>query len=218
LTSLHLRAASWRRIIRRAEQVFAQNDEDAFVFISPLTQPANLGRVLRREGYRLYDRMQIRIAARLPHGAAPNIAIERVNQRHLPAWIAVFAAAFTLPPTWMPEVRKRLATLCRDRSTVLYLARKHGSAAGVIAVHRTAKVAGIYCLGTATQFRRQGVARALLARAAPDARRAGAEQVCLQHLLGDQVDAFYERMGFAPLFAREVYVRRLTGRRTPRPE
>jgi ribosomal protein S18 acetylase RimI-like enzyme len=68
-------------------------------------------------------------------------------------------------------------------------------------------VAGIYNVGTVRHARRQGLARAMLARALEDAR--GAEVVTLQVAPEGFVEGFYLDLGFAPRYSWRFY--------TPRP-
>lgn len=206
LTGIHAQPSSWRALLRRAEQSFG-GAEPVFIFVSPLTRPTRLATPLRDEGYTLHDRTVIRTAARPLARPASGITVERVRDGTRPIWTRIFAAAFELPSSWMPEVDLRMRKLWRDPATALYLARLDGTPAGGLALHYTAEVGGIYCLGTLREFRRRGVARALLARAAGDAIAQGAHYVCLQHLSSDRVGSFYHRLGFRRAFVRDIFVR-----------
>ena len=103
----------------------------------------------------------------------------------------------------MTGVARRLV---RNRSATLLEARLDGTVAGVLAVFRTRRLAGIYCVGTVPKFRRRGVAGALLDRAAEIAASEG-RRLILQTLKSDGVEDFYSKRGFVDLY-RKTFLRR----------
>ena len=83
-----------------------------------------------------------------------------------------------------------------------------GHTAGVLAVFRTPGVAGVYCVGTAPEFRNRGVASSLIATARKVADGEG-RALILQTLTSDGALPFYLKRGFVEMHSKSVLVRKL---------
>ena len=77
-----------------------------------------------------------------------------------------------------------------------------------MAMFRTRGIAGAYCVGTVPEFRKKGVATALLARARQIATEEG-RSLILQTLNSDGVLQFYLRRGFEVIYSKKVLTRKL---------
>ena len=77
-----------------------------------------------------------------------------------------------------------------------------------MAMFRTRGIVGAYCVGTVPEFRKKGVATALLARARQIATEEG-RSLILQTLNSDGVLQFYLRRGFEVIYSKKVLTRKL---------
>lgn len=115
-------------------------------------------------------------------------------------WAAAYLMAFYGDLEFMPAVSRAVGHLRKGKSTLLEAAVS-GEVAGVLAMHRTPGLAGVYCVGTVPEFRNRGIAAALLARAGRIASAEG-RTLFLQTLETDGTDGFYVRQGFTPLYRK----------------
>jgi len=86
-----------------------------------------------------------------------------------------------------------------------YLAYLNGEAAGAATAHTEGSVAGIYGVATLPDFRRRGVASAIVAHIAQLAWEKGCDTVFLSSEPDGEAARMYERMGFAPAFTVRNY-------------
>jgi ribosomal protein S18 acetylase RimI-like enzyme len=90
----------------------------------------------------------------------------------------------------------------------LFLARVAGVPAAVALGVHTGGVYGVYAVATLPEFRRRGLATALLERARADAVARGADRLALQVAEGSAAERLYRRLGFTLAFRTPGYTRR----------
>ncbi|HEY3686144.1 MAG TPA: GNAT family N-acetyltransferase [Streptosporangiaceae bacterium] len=90
----------------------------------------------------------------------------------------------------------------------LFLARVAGVPAAVALGVHTGGVYGVYAVATLPEFRRRGLATALLERARADAVARGADRLALQVAEGSAAERLYRGLGFTPAFRTPGYTRR----------
>lgn len=206
LTRIRTTEADSPKLIERALERFAGHRVQPYFYVSPLTEPPGFSTHLMRRGLRKHDDMKVMVfhkATRPVHREPAKI--QGVDEAALDAWVGVFAEAFDLSGSWMPEARRRVAQVLADRHTILYLAQVGAEPAGTLALHSKEGVGGIYCIGTRPRFRGTGVASQLLAQAAQDSREQGNDVLCLQHFVRDRVESFYVKNSFETVFTRAVF-------------
>ncbi|MDG7033625.1 MAG: GNAT family N-acetyltransferase [Nitrososphaerota archaeon] len=101
-----------------------------------------------------------------------------------------------------------VASLSQSRAVTLLESRADDEVTGVLAIFRTKGIAGVYCVGTTPEHRREGVATSLLSKAKEIADSEGRALV-LQTLKSDGVLNFYLDRGFEPLYTKAVLEKRL---------
>ena len=156
---------------------------------------------LVRSGYRTSETMTVMVSARRLEPAEGGARIKRVSSESAKEWSRAYLLSFYGDETPMPAVTEVVGRLVRNRAATLLEAELDGSVAGVLAVFRTRRVAGVYCVGTVPKFRRQGVAGALMARAGEIASSEG-RRLILQTLKSDGAEAFYSKRGFVPAYQK----------------
>lgn len=88
-----------------------------------------------------------------------------------------------------------------------YLARCDGVPAAVTLCVHTPGLCGVYAVATRPEFRRRGLATALLEGVRRDAAGRGTGQLTLQVAAGSAAERLYRRLGFTPAFDSPCYAR-----------
>ena len=123
-------------------------------------------------------------------------------------WTSAYLRSFYGGEGLTDVVTPIVASLSQSRAVTLLESRADGEVAGVLAIFRTREIAGVYCVGTTPEHRRQGVATSLLAKAKEIADSEG-RAIVLQTLKSDGVLKFYLDRGFEPLYTKAVLEKRL---------
>ena len=158
-------------------------------------------RSLQRRGYQRIDTMTVLAAiehSELRGGSEVEVAEARSHEGWSRAYLLAFYGGLGL----LPAVERAVSRIRKAESTLLE-ARLGGEVAGVLALHRTSRLVGAYCVGTVPRLRRRGVAGALLARAreiASSERRT----LILQSLGSDGNGGFYLRRGFVAFYSKAL--------------
>lgn len=142
-------------------------------------------------------------------GPVPDVAIREAREDELPAFTELLIDVFRMPRRFYPALLDMTGSW-RDHGAKLYFGLdQDGAPASTTLLSFTDGVAGIYNVGTLRHARRQGHARALMARALHDAR--DADVVTLQVAPEGFVQQFYLDIGFAPVYHWTFYSPRMRG-------
>ncbi len=118
-------------------------------------------------------------------------------------WTAAYLRSFYGSEELVGVVTPIVASLMKAGTVTLLEARVRGDTAGVLAVSRSARTSGVYCVGTVPEYRNQGVATGLLAKAWEIATAEGRSLV-LQTLVSEGALRFYLRRGFEVMYSKHV--------------
>lgn len=163
-------------------------------------------RSLERLGYQRSETMTVMIArTRFRQSDSGEAEVRQTTARTVEEWSRAYLLSFYGETTLMPNVTNVVRGLMRKGSATLLEGTLGGVVAGVLAIYRTPHLAGVYCVGTVPEFRRRGVAGALLRRAAEIAASEGRRMI-LQTLKSDGAEAFYSKRGFVALY-KKVFMR-----------
>lgn len=160
---------------------------------------------LVRSGYRAFETMTVMVSTGRHEPTDVEAKIRRVSSDRVSEWSRAYLLSFYGSETLTPAVTPIAHRLVNNRAATLLEAELNGSVAGVLALFRTQRLAGVYCVGTVPLFRRRGVAGALMARAGEIASSEGRRMI-LQTLKSDGAEAFYSKRGFVPAY-RKAFVR-----------
>lgn len=165
---------------------------------------ASLG--LLDSGYRRVDTMVVLFSAGPVGGPEDG---QHVSASTVPNdWTSAYLRSFYGDDRLMDVVTPIVVSLLHSRDVTLLESRMAGEVAGVLAIFRTNGIAGVYCVGTAPEHRREGVATRLLTKAKMIADSEGRALV-LQTLKSDGVLGFYHDRGFEQMHAKAVLEKRL---------
>lgn len=159
---------------------------------------------LRASGYAEVDRMSVLESKGPITGAegAGSIVISDDPKR----WTDVYLDSFYGGRDLEGVVTTIATRLFDSKGVTLFESRVNGKTAGVMALFKTPRMLGLYCLGTLPEHRGQGIATGLLAKARSFARKEG-RSLILQTLISDGAAGFYKRRGFAETYSKLVLKR-----------
>lgn len=123
-------------------------------------------------------------------------------------WTRTYLRAFYGDQRLKEKVDAIGRKVIRDEKTSLLVARLGRKTAGCAAIFRTAGgVAGAYCVGTAPEFRKRGVAAAMVGFMREVVEAEG-RRLILQTLVSDSAEGFYLKQGFVTVYAKSLFERR----------
>jgi len=191
-------------LIDDAIQLFNEKDFPCIFTVSPLDRPNDLPERLTARGFRegaVCSAMHHHQGAPLPK---PNGPIEiQLADSHYDDWATIMCRSFDVSSDKADVGRHVLQTL-EDRH---YLATVDGVPAGCTLLHLRDGIGYIDFVGVAPEFRRQGIASALVARAVADSEKSGAETTILETAAGSAAERLYSRLGFRAEYHRRRFIR-----------
>ncbi len=161
-------------------------------------------RALTRSGYGRMDTMYVMAAT---GGTESDEDAEAEPEVSAEEWSEAYLRAFYGEQGLMPAILKIVKPLMSDDATTLLQERQDGRVAGTLALYRTDRLMGVYCVGTIPELRGRGVAGALLSRA----RKIAASEertVLLQTLESDGVVPFYLKRGFKVVYRKTLMMKK----------
>jgi len=178
-------------------------------YVSSLSRPRNMGNILERKGFRLYDLMYIMsLNSRFkssPKKINRQLVIERVNKDTIKSWALVYANAFDIEANALPIIIECSQNALASKSVTLYIGYVKKEPVAVGALYSQDQISGIYCLGTLKSLRGKGIASMIISRLIDDSFALGSKDVCLQTLHKDGVKDFYLKRGFSIDLTRKIY-------------
>ncbi len=192
------------RLIDAALRHFREKAFDCAFTLTPLDRPADLGDRLLRRGFAL----EVRATAMLCDGPAEplpetdvEVSVPEAGEHGL--WAEVMCRSFGHPP----EAGELGRTVLDIPQVRLYLARRGGEPAGTALLYSACGMGYVDLVATLPGHRRQGVASALVARAAEDSRALGHRWTSLETECDSGAERVYRRRGFRRMHLRPRYVR-----------
>lgn len=141
-------------------------------------------------------------------GAQPDARVRLAGADEVPKFTEILMEVFRMPRRFYPALVD-MTDAWRRAGANLYFGEVDGQPVATTLLSSTRGVAGIYNVGTLRHARRHGLARALMARALEDARRA--DVVTLQVAPEGFVEGFYLDLGFEPVYSWRFYAPRVRG-------
>ena len=130
----------------------------------------------------------------------PRIRLARADET--PVFTEVLMEVFRMPRRFYPALLD-MTDAWRAHGAKLYLGEAEGEVVSTTLLATVDGVAGIYNVGTLRKARRQGLARAMMARALHDAQ--DADLVTLQVAPDGFTERFYLDLGFLPRYSWRFY-------------
>ena len=134
------------------------------------------------------------------------IEIDQVYNHDLDEWIDIFCKSFDSLRI-KDEVTSIISKHYRKLTLlVAHFNLDHGTyPVGCCLLFEKNNNIGLYCLGTARDFRNKGVARQLIGNAIKIAKDNDYNTLVMQTLTEDKYDEFYKKLGFRTIYKKELF-------------
>jgi N-acetylglutamate synthase-like GNAT family acetyltransferase len=196
-----------KEFIVRMEDEFQARGRKPHLLLQSGELDAELLAVLAQRGYRIADQMAVMEADDTSFKVNPDVQIEAVEGKEdLEDWSRIYLDSF------YGELRQRRAVLdiakklMKVKEASLLLASVKGKPVGVVALFRTEKVCGTYCVATHRDWRGKHVASTMLEHSRREAVDDG-KKLVLQTILSDSTEGLYLKLGFRRAYLKELFVK-----------
>lgn len=195
----------------------------AYMVCTGLSRPSDLGARLKRAGYRpiqqhwtyLFNpqssappkqRQRPRLISILPWSDPPSIEVDLITLAELRQWNEVSWQAFGARGTLDDSLNDKLrAYQNMGAQGSWYMARFRGRPVGTACIYRGRGASQILAVGTLPGFRGRGIATAVVERVIGDWQSGTESILFLDARAGSSAERIYTRLGFRPLYLRELY-------------
>lgn len=163
-------------------------------------------RALAGAGYMIADQMAVMEIESPAFTVNHDVELELGLEGRLEEWADTYLMAFYGENSHLKTVVRILGDASREKSVSLMLARLDGKPVGCLALFRSEKVCGAYCVGTHPSFRRMNVASTMLDLS----RRMAADEgrtLILQTILSDSLESFYFKLGFKRAYVKDMFLK-----------
>ena len=133
----------------------------------------------------------------------PALDVRVITENEFEIWADVMCRSFEFEPD-MGEVGR---PALKDSAARCYLALVEGEPAGTTLLYSDLEMGYIDLVGTLPEFRRKGLATALVRQAIEDSVSIGNRWTALESESGLEVERMYEGLGFHTRYHRQRYVR-----------
>jgi GNAT superfamily N-acetyltransferase len=169
-----------------------------------------LAALLNSRGFTSFDDMSVMQLGQPEFRKATDLKVKQGPEVETADWAATYALSFYGNLSLQRPVARIVDRLAEEPSVVLVSGEKDGRTLGVLAAFRTSGLLGIYCVGTREENRRLGVAGSMIHEASKIALAEG-RLLVLQTIVSDEVEDFYARGGFRPLYLKHLMRREASG-------
>lgn len=195
----------------------------AYIVSTGLSRPSDLGARLKRAGYRAVQqhwtylfnpqsfappkqRQRPRLISILPWSDPPPIEVDLITMADISQWNEVSWQAFGARGTLDDSLTdKRRAYQNMGAQGSWYMARLRGRPVGTACIYRGRGASQILAVGTLPGFRGRGIATAVMERVIADWQSGPESILFLDAKAGSSAERIYTRLGFRPLYLRELY-------------
>lgn len=194
--------------ISKAEDLLGGLGMEPFFLLEEAPGYGEERRLLESRGYAAVDEMSVMEMAEPSLRVNADVSVKVVDgDSEVRDWCTTYLLAFYGDAEKIDAVTKVARRMSGNKDVRMLLAMHGESPAGALAMYRSDGAEGLYCVGTAPDFRQRGVATTMIDAAHSMARREG-EALILQTLLSDSVEPLYLGLGFRRLYLKSVMTRR----------
>jgi hypothetical protein len=195
-----------RKLIEPMEHEFEARKRKPHLFLQSDQLDSKLLLALAQRGYRIADQMSVMEIDDASFKVNPDLKIEAVIESRLEDWARVYLDSFYDGESQIRPVMAIVQKLAKMRETSLLLGTIRDRPAGIVALFRTGKVCGAYCVGTHREWRRRHVASTMLEFSHRLALKEG-RRLILQTILSDSVEGLYLKLGFKRTYLKDLFVK-----------
>ena len=191
------------RLIDDAIQYFQTKDFPCAFTLSPLDRPASFADRLMHRGFVRGKQASAMVCRRPDERPTINcaVAVDRLTEDEYETWTDLVCRLLL--------EKKNIGTVGRSvliaPETRLYLARVDGDPVGTTLLHSRFDMGYIDFVGALPEWRRKGVASALVRHAVVDSLELGNRWTALEVVSGGNTEQLYRRLGFHTVHHRQRY-------------
>ena len=192
--------------LESVENEFERRGRTPSIFVRQDQNHPRLLRAFDARGYRIADQMAVMELENPSFAVNREVQLEVGRRGDLDDWVTTYLTAF-YGDLGQAEVVTRIVKGIPDGEGVSFmLARLDKRPVGCLALFKSEGLCGVYCLSTHPNFRGMRVASTMLELSHREAANEG-RRLVLQTILSDSMEGFYLKLGFARLYAKDVFVR-----------
>lgn len=193
-------------LLAAADHFFGERECSWSVVLSSFRPPTRWHGELVMRGLSPTTTLDVLVRAPGPiEGPVPEVEVREARADEVPRFTEILMDVFRMPRRFYPALLD-MTEAWRKSGAKLYFGLQDGEPVSTTLLAFTDGVAGVYNVGTLRKARRAGHARALMARALEDSRRA--DVVTLQVAPEGFVEGFYLGLGFEPVYTWRFYTPR----------
>jgi GNAT superfamily N-acetyltransferase len=193
-------------LIDSMEVEFAKRDVKPYVFLRSDSLSSRLLQHLEKKRYKITDQMSVMEVDEPLFELNAEQALTMGAKGELQQWAEVYLRSFYGDLKLLEKVMGVLERVSGNKDTSLVLAHLEKKPAGVLALHRTEGMLGVYCVGTIPEMRGRHIASTMLDFANKLAKSEG-RKLILQTILSDSVEPLYVKLGFRRVYSKELFVK-----------
>lgn len=191
-------------LLGEAERFFGARDCSWSVVLSSFRDTSRWHSELVMRGLQVSTTLDVLAREPSPlEGNVPAVEVREARREETPLFTELLMEVFRMPRRFYPALLEMTDAWRASGSKLYFGLDDKGEPVSTTLLSFTDGVAGIYNVGTARKARRQGHARALMARALRDAQHA--DVVTLQVAPEGFVGQFYLDLGFWPVYHWKFY-------------
>jgi GNAT superfamily N-acetyltransferase len=173
----------------------------------PTTRPTTFAARLLKADFDLIDEEDAMIFKGKMGNAELNSDVEvtAFDGRLIGIWTEVLMRGYGVPEIFRDALLDMFTKVSHDNGSRAYLGYFRGEPAGSCLFCSFDDVGTIYTVATAPEYRKKGVATALVNRAIADSLSIGSKMLYLLAGRGSDAEKLYEKLGFEAKFSRRLY-------------
>jgi len=158
-------------------------------------------------GFTLLDTMQVlKYSDKKSEPDNDKIHVSMIDINSMPIWIDVFCRSFNVIG-WKSEVERIIKTYFNELTLLVsYIEDNYRMIpVGCAALFNRYDLMGLYCLGTVSPYRGQGLAKEIIKVSSDIARQQKLGFLFLQTFSNEEFIHFYRKIGFEVMYEKKIY-------------
>jgi GNAT superfamily N-acetyltransferase len=163
---------------------------------------------LLKMGFTLLDTMQVlKYSNKKSDHDNDKIHVSTIDMNSMPIWIDVFCRSFNVIE-WKSEVERIIKRFFNDLTLLVSFIEDNYSMipVGCAALFNRYDLTGLYCLGTVSPYRGQGLAKEIIKVSSDIARQQKFGFLFLQTFSNEGFIHFYRKTGFEVMYVKKIYM------------
>lgn len=198
--------SGWSETVSEAELMFQAERLQPCFYVQDAKEFNKMRKGLVSRGYTVSDAMSVMEMRSPSFDANHEVAAELTQSEAVEEWCRAYLLSFYDDTKLLDPTLRIMRKVAKMEEVVLVSAKYRGATVGVLALHRSGRTTGVYCVGVVPHYRRMGIAATMM-RFAHEFSGKADSQLILQTMLSDEVEGHYTKMGFTRCYIKTVFVK-----------